>query len=389
MYPTLGHLLSDIFNSNITLPIPMYGTMLALAFIAAFLVLKYELRRYEKNGLIKPQLKEEVVGKPASIQEILISALFGFLFGFKFLGIFFMAEQASESLRDFMFSGQGHWLSGIILGILFGVLTYIDREKKKLDEPKKKKVPVYPHQQAGSMLVIAAVSGVIGAKIFHQLENWDEFMADPLGSLFSSGGLTFFGGLIFGALAVVWYSRKKGIKIPYIMDIAAPAIVLAYAVGRVGCMTAGDGCWGVVNLEPKPEWLAWLPDWMWAFDYPHNVINEGVKMHSCQGNYCHVLAAPVYPTPFYETVMNLIIFGVLWLSRKKIQAQGVIFSVFLVLHGLARFLIEKVRVNTTYDIGSREITQAEIISSVLMLLGIAGIIFFWKRHQKIKAKHGS
>lgn len=385
MYPTLGHLFSDIFNSDIALPIPTYGTMLALAFISAYYVLRAELRRKENLGLISVTYKEEMVGKPATIQDLLVSSIFGFLIGFKFLGIFFLAEQASESLKDFMFSGQGHWLSGIVLAVGFAVFTYIDREKKKLDKPHKQKVVVHAQQQAGNLLVIAAVSGVIGAKIFHQLENWQDFLADPIGMLFSSGGLTFFGGLIFGTLAVIWYCRKKGIKLPYMMDAAAPAIVLAYAVGRIGCMTAGDGCWGVVNLQPQPDWLAWLPEWMWAFDYPHNVINEGVKMHGCHGNYCHRLEAPVWPTPFYETVMNLIIFGGLWLSRKKIKAHGVLFSVFLVFHGMARFLIEKVRVNNTYDIGGREITQAELISSGLMLLGIIGIIYFRKQYQKQKA----
>lgn len=385
MYPTLGHLLSDIFNSNITLPIPTYGTMMALAFIAAYLVIRHELNRKEKQGLIPLDQKEEIVGKPATATELFISAAFGFLIGYKFLAIFIMPEQVSDSLQDFMFSLKGSWIAGILFALLFALFNYIDKEKKKLKEPKKQKVAVHAREYAGTFLLIAALAGIAGAKIFHQLENWQEFLADPLGSLFSSGGLTFFGGLIFGALAVVWYGRKKHIKIPYIMDIAAPAIVLAYAIGRIGCMTAGDGCWGVVNTQPQPEWLSFLPQWMWAFDYPHNVINEGIKLHSCQGNYCHVLEQPVFPTPFYETTMNLIIFLGLWISRKKIKAHGVLFSIFLVFHGLARFLIEKIRVNNTYHIGNYEITQAEIIAVVLIMLGIAGIIFFQKKHKKNKA----
>ncbi|MFO8054020.1 MAG: prolipoprotein diacylglyceryl transferase [Bacteroidales bacterium] len=384
MYPTLGHLLSDIFNTDIVLPIPMYGSMLALAFIGAYLALQQELKRKAKQGLIPPTYREEVKGKPASIQELLLSAFFGFIFGFKFLGIFFLAEQAAGSLKDFIFSGQGHWPSGIIAGILFAVVNYIDKEKKKLDKPKKEKVAVEPHQQAGNILLIAAISGVVGAKIFHQFENWQSFLSDPLGSLFASGGLTFYGGLIFGAIAVTWYCRKKGIRIPYMLDAAAPAIVLAYAIGRIGCMTAGDGCWGIANTNPQPDWLSWLPQWMWAFDYPHNVINEGVKMSQCHGDYCHVLKDPVYPTPFYETVINLFIFSILWISRTKIHIHGMIFSLFLILHGFARFFIEKIRVNTTYEIGNYQITQAEIISVILILLGVAGIFFFRKHHRKWK-----
>lgn len=382
MYPTIGHFLSDLFNRDILLPIPTYGTLLALAFVGAYLVLYYELKRKGNQGLISPTYRQELVGSPPRVQDVLISAFFGFLLGFKFLGIFFMAESASRSLPDFIFSLQGHWPSGILLAVAFGVLTYIDKKKKALPQPKKEKVAVAPAQQAGNILIVAAISGVVGAKIFHQLENWDEFLADPMGSLFSSGGLTFYGGLIFGAIAVLWFARKKGIRAHYLIDAAAPAIVLAYAIGRVGCMVAGDGCWGIVNTQPQPQWMSFLPQWMWAFDYPQNVLNQGEIISNCSGNYCRVLEEPVYPTPFYETTLNLIIFLGLWLSRKKIQLHGMIFSLFLILHGIARFFIEKIRVNTVYDLAGYEVTQAEIISVIMIILGIAGIFYFRKNQPK-------
>ncbi len=382
MYPTIGHLLSDIFNQNILLPIPTYGTLLALAFMGAYLALFYELKRKGKQGLIPPTYRLEIVGKPPQAQEVLISALFGFILGFKFVGIFFKAEAASHSLPDFIFSLQGHWPSGILLAVAFAVFAYMDKKKKALPQPREEKVPVNPGQQAGNILIIAAISGVVGAKIFHQLENWNEFISDPMGSLFSSGGLTFYGGLIFGAIAVLWFARKKSIRPQYLIDAAAPAIVLAYAIGRIGCMVAGDGCWGIPNTQPQPQWLEFLPQWMWAFDYPNNVINQGVLMQNCSGNFCHVLEDPVYPTPFYETTMNLLIFLGLWLSRKKIKLHGVLFSMFLILHGLARFFIEKIRVNTVYDLAGYEITQAEIISVIMIILGIAGIFYFRKNQPK-------
>ncbi|MFO8086806.1 MAG: prolipoprotein diacylglyceryl transferase [Bacteroidales bacterium] len=385
MFPTLGHLLSELFNTNIHLPIPMYGTMMALAFLAAYCVIRFEFKRKAKQKLIPVQYREEIKGKAASFQDLIWPVILGFLIGFKLLGIFFNPLLSTESLQDFVFSTRGHWPAGVGLALIFGLFTYIDKEKKKREKPIKEKVAVKPGEQAASVLLVAAISGVIGAKIFHQLENWEEFIANPLGSLFSSGGLTFYGGLIFGALAVVWYTRRQEIKTTQIMDMAAPAIVLAYAVGRIGCMTAGDGCWGIVNTEPMPEWLQFLPEWMWAFDFPHNVINEGVRIHSCQGQYCHILDQAVFPTPFYETVMNLIIFGLLWAFRKIIIIPGMLFSVFLVLHGFARFLIEKIRVNTTYHIAGKDITQAEIISVVIIMLGITGIVYFYRKHKKNKS----
>jgi prolipoprotein diacylglyceryltransferase len=87
----------------------------------------------------------------------------------------------------------------------------------------------------------------------------------------------------------------------------------------------------------------------------------------------------VFPTPFYETIMGLILFGVLWFLRRRLQAPGLLFGVYLVFNGLERFLIEKIRINTTYDLGGFHPSQAELISLALMLLG--GLLI-WQRRGK-------
>ncbi len=190
-----------------------------------------------------------------------------------------------------------------------------------------------------------------------------------------------YGGLILASIACIYYGHKNKIPIPHLIDSAAPSLMIGYALGRVGCHLSGDGDWGIKNTLPKPNWLNWAPDWMWSFDYPHNVNSAGELIPDClDGKFCYHLVPPVFPTPFYETVMCVVLFFVLWSSlRKRISTPGVLFSIYLILNGIERFFIEKIRVNTTYDIGTFSFTQAELISTILFFLGVAGIFYFRKK----------
>jgi len=235
---------------------------------------------------------------------------------------------------------------------------------------------VMPHQRVPDFTVMAAIAGLIGAKIFHNLENWNDFVQDPIGSLVSFSGLTFYGGLIVAAIVIIRYANKKQINTFHLIDSAAPALMLAYGVGRMGCHFSGDGDWGIVNTHPNP--FSWLPDWAWSFNYAHNVVNEGIPIPGCDGRYCHMLQPPVYPTPLYEIIACLLLFLVLWSIRKKITVPGVIFGIYLILNGIERFFIEKIRVNTRYSIFGFHPTQAEIIST-LMVIGGALLIWYSRR----------
>ena len=206
-------------------------------------------------------------------------------------------------------------------------------------------------------------------------------MADPMGQLMAFSGLTFYGGLIAGAFAVIWYGKKYKIKPLILSDSAAPGLLIAYGIGRIGCQLSGDGDWGITNLATKPDWMAFLPDWMWSFTYPHNVINAGIPIDGCVGQYCMQLANPVWPTPFYEVIMATLIFAFLWAIRKRIKVAGVLFFVYLSLNGVERFFIEKIRVNTEYNILGG-ITQAEIISSSLVLIGVAGCFYLFRNSKQ-------
>jgi phosphatidylglycerol:prolipoprotein diacylglycerol transferase len=163
------------------------------------------------------------------------------------------------------------------------------------------------------------------------------------------------------------------------LDVGGPGLMLAYSIGRMGCHLSGDGDWGIPNLAQKPSWL---PDWLWSSTYPHNVINEGVPIKDCIGRFCSELPLPVYPTALYESIICLALFAFLWSIRKRIHAPGLLFSIYLILNGLERFTIELIRVNSKYHVAGISFTQAELISSLLILLGISGAIWSIKNAKK-------
>jgi phosphatidylglycerol:prolipoprotein diacylglycerol transferase len=379
MYPKLSDLINAVFGTHINLPIMSYGFFVALAFLSGAYLLYLELIRKENEGYIRPTTKTITVGKPASMAELIWSFLIAFFLAFKTAAAITDYTRFANDPQDFLFSGEGSVTAGIIFGVLYAAYIWWTKDKQKLKKPEKKQITVHAHEQTWMIVLIAAVFGIIGAKIFDQLENWQAFLADPLGQLFSFSGLTFYGGLIVAAIAVIWYGEKNGIPWKPMADSFAPGLALAYGIGRIGCQVAGDGDWGIVNHWAKPHWLSFLPDWLWKYNYPHNIINEGIPIPGCTGPHCMQLPQGVFPTPVYETLMMVIVFIILWSIRKKIKTPGVLFSIYLILNGIERFFIEHIRVNNTYDIFGHHITQAEIISPILVLIGIAGWYILEKR----------
>jgi prolipoprotein diacylglyceryltransferase len=381
MYPTISDLIKDLTGIYIPLPVQSFGFMMAVAFLFAAWTLALELRRKEKQGLLQATPKKIVVGKPASVSDLVWNGAIGFLLGFKLVEMALHYSDLVQDPQSFILSARGNIGGAIVVAGVMMYLKYRDGEKHKLAKPQEKTIMISPHQRVGDITIVAAVSGLLGAKIFDNLEHIDSFLADPIGSLFSFSGLTFYGGLIFGAVAVLWYGHRHKIPIPHMLDAAAPGLILAYAIGRIGCQLAGDGDWGIVNLHPKPSWWI-LPDWTWAFTYPHNVIQEGVQMANCTGRFCYELAEPVFPTPLYETTAGLIIFLFLWGIRKRITIPGVLFCVYLVLNGIERFLIELIRVNAKYHVLGITFSQAELIAVLLVVAGIAGLFYFRKKFRR-------
>ena len=379
MYPNLYFAFKDLFGVEWPFLrfVNSFGFFVAIAFILSAIVLAAELKRKSSEGLLHPKEMQVMVGQPATAGELLLNFLLGFLLGFKIIALFIMDSSATEDPQAFIFSTIGSWPAGIILGLLFAGLKWYEKNKQKLPKPEKRIIRIWPQDRVGEITILALVFGLLGAKLFDIFENWSDFLKHPSSYLLSPAGLTFYGGLICAAIAIWIYAKKHDIGFWHLNDAAAPTLMLAYGLGRIGCQVSGDGDWGIINTNPKP--FNWLPDWMWAYNYPNNVNEAGSPIPGCVGKYCNELIPPVFPTPFYEIVICLLLFLLIWSLRKKLKTPGTLFAFYLMLNGMERFFIEKIRVNTRLDIFGFQPTQAEVISTLLFLSGLILWIILVKR----------
>lgn len=384
MYPNLYYAFKDLFGLDLPFLrfVNTFGFFVALAFLSAAWILSKELARKSKSGLFSPTETEITIGEPASGGELVSNFLIGFLFGFKLLALFLLDETITADPQAFLFSAQGSWPLGILMGGVFVFLKWREKHKLKLDKPEKRTLRLWPQDRVGEITMLALIFGLLGAKLFSIFEEWESFTQDPLGTFFSPAGLTMYGGLICAALAIWIYARKHRISIHNLNDSAAPGLMLAYGVGRLGCHFAGDGDWGIPSdLKTKP---GFLPDWLWAYQYPHNVLKTDTPIAGCEagqwGDYCYQLGQAAYPTPLYEALACILLFGVLWALRKRIKMPGRVFALYLIFNGLERFMIEKIRVNNKMDLFGFQPTQAEVISTSLFLAGTA--LWFWLGRRK-------
>jgi phosphatidylglycerol:prolipoprotein diacylglycerol transferase len=231
-------------------------------------------------------------------------------------------------------------LFGIFLALAFlaaGRVAGLEFERKGWDSAL-----------ASSAVVWAAVGGLAGARVWILFDAWSEFVRAPIDFLLTGGGFVFYGGLLGGALAVTVFFRRHGIPWLRGADAVAPAIVLAQAIGRLGCQAAGDGDWGRETTLP------------WGMAYPYAVVGwdkpPGVRVH---------------PTPLYEAAAYLAIFAVLWRMRREPLRDGAIIALYAVLTGVARFLVEFVRTNAPVAGG---LTEAQLASLALVAVGGAYLL---------------
>ncbi len=394
MYPDLSYLAHALFGTepdNWLSIFKTFGFMLAMAFLASAVTFYHELKRKAKAGAYVPTRTTVTEGVAASPVEIAVNALVGLIIGGKGgYGFQHFAEFRGDP-ASVILSGKMDWLTALIGAVLLGGFTWWDTNRRRLATPVTREVSIWPHDRISEMTVWAAVGGILGAKFFDVFDNWEEFLRAPARVLLSGGGLAFFGGLIMGFIAVVSYMVRQ--KIPFLptADAVAPALTAGYGVGRIGCQLSGDGDWGLVS-GPKPGALSWLPDWMWGFTYPHNVLKDpdtapvpSVPIEGCHWEYCLQLSQPVYPTPFYEVVMMIGVFAILWSLRKRVHVPGLLFFIYIGLIAIERFLIEKIRVNVHHDVLGIQMSQAEIIAVSLFVIAVAGGIWSWQRAKKLQA----
>lgn len=369
MYPNLYYAFKDLFGLDwpVLRFINSFGFFVAIAFLTAAAVLTRELQRKSAQGIFTPSEMTVMVGEPASLADLLTNFILGFIVGFKIVALFFLDESAMLQPQAYIFSSQGNVPLGVLLGLFFAGVKWWEKNREKLDKPEKRIIRIWPQDRVGEITMLALVFGLAGAKLFDIFENWSSFLQNPAAYIFSPAGLTMYGGLICAAIAIGIYAKKNRIGFLHLADAVAPGLMLAYGIGRIGCQVAGDGDWGIAsNLADKPFFL---PDWAWSYRFPNNVVEDGIPIDGCVGPYCHQLPFGVFPTPLYEAVACILLFGLLWLVRKKIRTEGRIFSLYLIFNGLERFSIEKIRVNSKMDLLGLHPTQAELIACLLLLAG--------------------
>lgn len=209
---------------------------------------------------------------------------------------------------------------------------------------------------ASTLVFAAALGGLLGARILFILDEWNNFLAAPMSYILTGAGFTWYGGLIGGTAAVSWVARKH--KIPWLVgaDIAAPALAIAYGVGRLGCHFAGDGDWGAVTDVP------------WGVAYTNAIIGWVDPMTGIP----YPPGTRVHATPIYEFLQSLAIFAVLWSLRGRGYAAGTMAWLYMILAGLARFTVEFWRINPPLALG---LSEAQWFSLALMALGVAMLLY--------------
>ncbi len=396
MYPNFYYIFQDWFGVNwphLKL-INSFGFFVAVSFMLGFYIMSIEIKRKYKLGILgEGKILKQTVGNPFPIGEYVSSGITGFIIGFKIIPMLSDFSVIENDPQKYILSTQGSFVWGIVVAAAFLGYNYFLDRKQRLAEPKEESHKVDPSYHMGAITMAAFIGGLLGSKLFHILENLSQFKADPWDSIMSFSGLTFFGGLIVGGASVLFVAKRKGLKLLHMLDVSAPAMMIAYGCGRIGCHISGDGDWGIVNTSPKPSWMSTLPDWLWSYNYPNNVNKvcnpfvEGDQQYLAN-SFCNFettpyLVSPVFPTPLYEIIMCIVLFAILWFLRKRLKFAGILFGIYLIFSGIERFLIEKIRVNTIVKFG---MTQSEIISIILFFLGILLIIYSYKRKLPLTLK---
>lgn len=262
------------------------------------------------------------------------------------------------SIGPFTIYGFGLMLA---IGFLVGSYLFVAESKRRgIDSA-----------HANNITLIALLAGIGGSKVLYLLENFSEFLADPIGMAFNPGGLTYYGGFLLATLCVYFYVQKKKLHFLTIADAIAPALMLAYGIARIGCHLAGDGDYGF------PTTLPWGTDYSRGTYPPSYAFRDFPEITSQFPNGVVPDTIPCHPTPLYEFILCTGMFAYLWHIRKTTVPAGKLFMSYLILAGAERFAIEFIRINPRIFLG---LTEAQLISILLILVGAFGMRMLTKRH---------
>lgn len=215
------------------------------------------------------------------------------------------------------------------------------------------------------IVAITTVAGVVGAKLWHVLEDPQALIHHPAAMLFDRAGFAWFGGLALGIAALLWQGRSYGIGKLQMLDLCTVAAVIGYGVGRLGCLTSGDGDYGIPTRLP------------WGISFPHGLVPTTGPLGTC-AEWGWPSSCRVHPTPIYELIVALLIAWVLWRrgAPERAKPLGQLTGEYLLLTGLARFLVEFIRINPRIYWG---MSNAQVASIGSMIAGVGLIVWARKR----------
>ena len=217
---------------------------------------------------------------------------------------------------------------------------------------QNRKYKILSSDSALNLSLVGIISGIIFSKLLHLIDMWKYYLANP-GQIFSGQGLTIWGAVLGATIGIWLYSLiSKQFRFSEFGDMVAPGIMIAQAIGRIGC-TLNGCCYGVVSDSACAV----------IYTYPGSYAPLGI---------------PVLPTQVFEIGYDLIVFGILMLLRDKLKPRGALFIVYFALYGAWRFGIEFVREGTPFLFGMH---QAQLIGLIVLLITIPIIIIRvrWKK----------
>jgi phosphatidylglycerol:prolipoprotein diacylglycerol transferase len=226
-------------------------------------------------------------------------------------------------------------------------------------------------EYSSSIVIAAAVAGLIGSRVYAILDDLPTYLADPKSMIFSGSGFVFYGGMIGGLLGAYLVSRWYRIGIGVTMDMCGPALAIGQAIGRIGCLLSGDGDWGLPSTLP------------WAMSYPKAIVGWNSETVLKLDDHYRLISGyfpgvRVHPAPIYETILYVGVFIILWSMRKTSHPPGRIMYWYLLLGGAARFLVEFVRINPRVFY---MFSEAQLIGFAMMVVGGIGLILTREKDQ--------
>lgn len=164
MYPNLYYAFKDLFGIQLEglKLINSFGFFVALSFIISAWILSIELKRKQGLGLFIHTEEKIKIGEPASLSELVINGLFGFIFGYKIVGAFTVPDALNDP-QTFLLSSHGNFLSGMLVALLFAGLKWWEKRKQQLEKPEERTIRIWPHDRVGDMVIYAALFGFFGS----------------------------------------------------------------------------------------------------------------------------------------------------------------------------------------------------------------------------------